>query len=141
MSARAAALVLLAATSLAGCNLELRREHPLGCSGDEERLVRETMYFGAGIPNGGEVDDGAWEAFAAEVITPAFPQGYTMIDAHGAWRGKDGATRSERSRIVVIVHTDAARENAAVRELARRYREQFRQEAVLRERTAVCAAF
>jgi len=141
MSARAAALALLAAALLAGCGVELRREHPLACASDEQRLVRETLYFGAGIPGGGEVDDGAWSRFAADAITPAFPQGYTTIDAHGNWRGQDSATRAERSRIVVIVHTDDAPANAAVRELARRYREQFHQEAVLRERTAACAAF
>ena len=130
-----------AALALAGCNVELRREHPLACSSDEQRLVRETLYFGAGIPGGAEVDAAAWEEFQSDVITPAFPQGYTVLEAHGQWRGTDGVTRGEPSRVVVLVHEDAVRENGAVREIARRYRETFHQEAVLRERTAVCAAF
>ena len=137
----AAALAAAAMLLLSGCSVELRREHPLACSSDEQRLLRETLYFGAGIPGGGEVDAAAWEKFATDVITPAFPQGYTVLDAHGRWRGADAATHAEASRIVIIVHADDARANASVRAIARRYRDAFHQEAVLRERAAVCAAF
>lgn len=138
--ARAAATLALAAM-LGGCNVELLREHPLGCRSDEQRLVRDTLYFGAAIPGGGVVDAAAWQHFEREVLTPAFPQGFSVIDARGSWRGADGAASAEDSRIVVIVHPDDAPSAAAVREFSQRYREMFHQESVLRERSAVCAQF
>jgi hypothetical protein len=143
MNARALAATTCALTALflGGCQIELLREHPLGCRSDEQRLVRDTLYFGASIPGGGEVDAAAWQRFEHEVLTPAFPQGFSVIDAHGNWRGADGATSGEASRIVVIVHADDAQSAASVRKLAQQYRDLFHQQSVLRERVAVCAQF
>ena len=136
-------VVWLATTALAlgGCSIELLREHPLGCRSDEQRLVRDTLYFGASIPGGGEVNATAWQGFEHDVLTAAFPRGFSVIDANGHWRGADGAVAREASRIVVIVHTDDAQSAAEVRRVAQRYREMFHQESVLRERSTVCAQF
>lgn len=106
-----------------------------------EITVRDTLYFGRSIPGGGRVDDAAWARFEAEVLLPAFPQGYSLVDAHGRWRGADGSTASEDSRLAVLVHADDAASAARVREIAAAYRTRFHQEAVLRERSAVCTAF
>lgn len=132
-----AALLVL----LGGCQLDWVREHPLGCRLDEQLAVRDTLYFGRAIPGGGEVDDAAWHAFETATLLPAFPQGYTVLDANGRWRGDDGATIGEASRLVIIVHADDSTRDAGVREVIARYRTQFRQESVLRERAAVCASF
>lgn len=140
MSLRVTAVHAVAAIALAGCSVEMLREHPLGCRSDERSLVRDTLYFGASIPGGGEVGAAAWSRFEDEVLTPAFPRGYSVLDAHGKWRGADGATIGEPSRIVVLVHGDDAASADAVRSIARRYQDAFHQEAVLRERTVVCAA-
>jgi len=129
------------ALALGGCSIELLREHPLGCRGDEQRLVRDTFYFGASIPGGGEVDATAWQGFEHDVLMPAFPRGFSVIDANGHWRGADGTVARETSRIVVIVHADDAQSAADVRRVAQRYRETFHQESVLRERSTVCAQF
>lgn len=132
----AAALALLG-----GCQLDWVREHPLGCRADEQLAVRDALYFGRSIPGGGEVDDAAWQAFEASTLLPAFPRGYTVLDAAGRWRGEDGRTIGEASRVVIAVHADDRDTDAAVRDVIARYRTQFRQESVLRERTAACASF
>lgn len=132
-----AALLVL----LGGCQLDWVREHPLGCRLDEQLAVRDTLYFGRSILGGGEVDDAAWHAFETATLLPAFPQGYTVLDANGRWRGDDGKTIGEASRVVVIVHADDGASEAAMRNVIARYRAQFRQESVLRERSAVCASF
>lgn len=132
----------LACAGTLGCAGAWVREHPpLGCRAGEQALVRDTLYFGRSIPGGGRVGDGDWNRFEHDVLLPAFPQGYSVLDAHGRWRGDDGATIGEDSRIVVLVHADDAAAAAAVRAVAAAYRERFRQESVLRERAAVCAAF
>jgi Protein of unknown function (DUF3574) len=140
MLVRAATLIALA-TMAGGCSIELLREHPLGCRSDEQSLVRDTLYFGASIAGGGDVDAAAWHGFERDVLTPAFPQGLSVIDAHGTWRGAGGASISETSRIVIIVHADDAQTAAELRKITQRYRDMFRQESVLRERSTVCAQF
>jgi hypothetical protein len=141
MKRAAAGCALLAALALGGCRLDRLREHPLGCRAGEQALVRDTLYFGRALPDGGDVEDGAWRRFEHDVLAPAFPRGYSVLDASGHWRGADGQALAERSRVVIIVHADDAAAAATVRDVAARYRSLFRQESVLRERSAVCATF
>ena len=136
-----AATIAIIALVCGGCQLELVREHPLGCRSDEQSLVRDTLYFGATIPGGGEVGDADWRQFENDVLTPAFAQGYSVLEGNGHWRGADGKDTHERSRIVIITHADDSASAQAVRNIAQRYRERFRQESVLRERSTVCAQF
>ena len=134
-------MLALVTPLLGACNVQWRREHALACRSDEHLLVRDTLYFGAEIPAGGEVDDAAWQHFEHDVLAPAFAQGFSVLDARGDWRGADGETRGERSRIVVIVHADTEQLARAVRDVAARYRERFQQESVLHEHDVVCAQF
>ena len=131
------------ALSLAGsgCAVEWTREHKVYCRMDETLGVRETLYFGRSIPGGGTVEDAAWKRFEDDAIARAFPNGFTVLEARGAWRGADGAMTSEPSRVVAIVHADDTASDAAIRDIVKRYRAEFHQEAVLRERAAVCISF
>ena len=137
----ACAALAAAVFALGGCHADWVREHPLGCRADEQALARDTLYFGRAIRGGGEVDDSAWKRFEETVLIPAFPRGYSVLDATGHWRGADGLALTEPSRIVVIVHADDAATAATLRDVVARYRTLFHQESVLRERSAVCAAF
>ncbi|MGN6520144.1 MAG: DUF3574 domain-containing protein [Dokdonella sp.] len=130
-----------ALAALAGCHAEWVRDHPLGCGSDEQSLLRDTLYFGRATPGGGEVDEANWQRFEAEVLAHAFPRGYTTFDARGHWLGHDGVAVSEASRVLVVVHDRSPSSDAALRAVVAAYRERFRQEAVLRERTVACVAF
>jgi len=129
------------ACMLCGCaNVEWMQKHELYCRMDEKLEIRDTLYFGLSIPSGGSVGDADWTAFADDAIGHAFPNGFTVADAHGTWRGADGSAVSEPSRVVTIVHPDDGTTDAAIRAIVQRYRTTFRQEAVLRERTSVCVS-
>ena len=131
----------LVAPLLDGCNVEWRREHMLACRPDERLLVRDSLYFGAALPDGGEVDATAWGQFENDALTPAFPDGYTVLPARGTWRGSNGITSGESSRIVIVVHPDTTASAAALRDVAARYRKRFHQQSVLHEHGVVCAQF
>lgn len=133
-------MLVLALVALCGCDVEWTRKHELYCRMDEKLELRDTLYFGLSIPGGGRVGEAEWNAFADEAIARAFPNGFTVLDAHGTWRGADGTAVSEPSRVVTIVHPDDAASDAAIRAIVQRYRAAFRQEAVLRERTSVCVS-
>lgn len=121
---------LLAAT---GCTTPA----PLsGAGGIGAAVVSDRLFFGRAIPGGDEVTDAQWAAFVAEEIAPRFPQGFTIYQARGHWRGDDGMPVSEPTMVVEIVHPLAASADAAVNQIATNYRTRFRQEAVLRVRTS-----
>jgi hypothetical protein len=136
-----ALLLAGAAFALCGCAVEWQREHPLGCRLGEQSMARDTLYFGTQMPDGHSVDADAWQRFESDTLAPAFPRGYTVIDANGVWRDADGHTTNETSRIVVIVHADTDGAAAALRDVVARYRDRFNQESVLQEHSIVCARF
>jgi hypothetical protein len=139
----AVAIVCLttALLTLGGCKLDWVREHPLGCRADEKAIVRDTLYFGLAIPGGGDVTQEQWTRFETDVLLAAFPHGFSVLDSHGPWRGADGRYEVEASHMVVILHDDDPASAASLRDVIARYKSMYRQEAVLRERAAVCVAF
>ena len=50
--------------------------------------VRTELLFGAA-----EVDTPSWARFVAGAVTPRFPDGLTILDARGQWRGPGGILR------------------------------------------------
>lgn len=86
------------------------------------------LYLGRDSPQG-EVDDAQWQAFVADSVAPRFPNGFTVFDARGHWRGDSGAVANEGTRVVEVVRGDA--DAPAVDAIAEAYRRRFAQEAVL----------
>src|SRR5690242_10421816 len=66
-----------------------------------EKFIRTELYFGRNIPTGGTVSESDWQKFVDEVVTPRFPDGLTVLDADGQWRGKDGSIAREESKVIV----------------------------------------
>jgi hypothetical protein len=97
--------------------------------------VDDRLFFGRVIPGGGEVTDSQWNAFVAEVIVPRFPEGFTVWRANGHWKGDDGASVSEQTWVLEIVHRRDPAVDAKLEQIALTYRERFNQDAVMRIRT------
>ncbi len=111
------------------------------CAVGDTAMVREVVYFGRNRPGGGTVTDGEWQRFLDEVFTPRFPAGLTVVEATGRWRGESGVVEQERSEVVTLLHAGDDSTRRALEEVVAEYKRRFRQEAVLRERTATCARF
>ena len=111
------------------------------CELGDAPMVRDVLYFGRNRPSGGVVTDAEWQQFLAEIVTPRFPDGLTIVEATGQWRGKSGAIEQERSEIVTLLHKGDESAKAAVVAITAEYTRRFHQEAVLRERTTTCAKF
>lgn len=105
-------------------------------------MVESRLFLGEGLPEGGVVDDGAWQAFLTEVVTPRFPGGLTVVDARGQWRDPADATIvREPTKILVLVHPPGVTADAAVDAIAGEWKRRFRQKSVLRVDAPVRAAF
>ena len=106
-----------------------------------EGMVIERLFFGRSIPGGGVVAEEEWRTFVRDVVTPRFPDGFTVLRGEGQWRGADGGIAREDVVMVEIVRPAGAAGDAAVVEIAEEYKRRFRQEAVLRITLPVQARF
>lgn len=100
--------------------------------------MREQLYFGRGLPGGGEVSDSAWQRFLEAEIMPRFRDGLTLVEATGQWRCRAGPTVRERSWVPVLYHQAEEGAEQAVASVVDAYKKAFEQEAVLRDRDMTC---
>ena len=99
------------------------------CAAGRDAAWREyKVYCGMSSKNG-EVTEDALQRFCDKHVSAAFPDGYTVLDASGYWRSGSDTTAKERSKVILIVAPADAREK--VLSVARQYRKEFDQEAVL----------
>ena len=102
---------------------------------ETNQWMRTELYFGRSIPSGGKVSNAAWRKFVKTHVTPAFPEGSSVIDAKGQWRdSKTGKTISERSKVLVVLYKQQDQEatNQALEKVADAYIKQFHQQSVMR---------
>ena len=99
------------------------------------------LYFGRNIGDEPGVSDADWRAFLDEEVTPRFPDGLTVIDAAGQWRGQSGAIGREASKVLVIVLSGEPDDRARLDALRDAYKRRFRQEAVMLIERRACIAF
>jgi hypothetical protein len=99
-----------------------------------EKFIRTELYFGRNKPKGGTVSEDDWQAFVDEFVTPRFPDGLTILDADGQWRGKDGSIAHEQSKVIVLLYPRKLRRtmNPKIEEIRAEYKRRFTQEAVMR---------
>lgn len=110
------------------------------CVAPLKPAVSVELYFGRAKPDGGEVSDAEWEDFLATAVTPRFPDGHSVIEVMGQYRGSSGRAVSERSKRLHIVVFDSPAHLARIAEIIDLYRQRFRQESVLRTERSLCAA-
>lgn len=128
-------LLLAAMLALSGCAAS-----SLSCGPGATAQVSEVLYFGRDMP-AGEVSAADWAAFLRDAVTPRFPAGLTHWEAAGQWRGADGEVQRENSWVLNIVHPDDPAADVLIQRLIEEYRARFRQESVLRVRSAACVSF
>ena len=88
------------------------------------------------------VDDAEWQAFLAEAVTPRFPDGLTVLDAKGQWRGSDDVVQRESSKVLIIlVPNDDEDAEELIEKVIEVYRHEFNQKAVLKTVSKTCVAF
>ena len=131
MSRRRALVLLAARSELAGCSTA----GPCGPSGavcavSEHRAQLAELYFGRNIGDRLDNNNNNNRRFLDEELTPRFPDGLSVIDAAGQWRGQAGLVR-EPSKLVVIVLPGKPDDRTTLAAAANAYKARFRQEAVL----------
>lgn len=97
------------------------------------QAVETTLYFGLDLPDGGVVSEEQWTGFLADIVTPRFPDGFTVLDAYGQWRDPEVANAPvirEKTRVVIIVHSATQAASEAIEEIKSIYLTSFGQKSV-----------
>ncbi|MBX3493868.1 MAG: DUF3574 domain-containing protein [Parvibaculum sp.] len=95
--------------------------------------VQSTLYFGLELSDGGTVGERDWTRFLAEVVTPRFPDGLTVVDAYGQWRNPalaDAPIVRETTKIIIVVHSETPEAAAALANIKAEYMDRFGQKSV-----------
>ena len=98
------------------------------------------LFFGLSKIEDGkqiEIGEGDWQAFVADTLTPAFPDGFTVVDAAGHFHSATLVTARERARLVMIVHRADAGVALSLDRVVAEYKRRFAQQEVLRISTPV----
>jgi hypothetical protein len=104
------------------------------------RLVSDTLYFGTSTAKG-PVTAKQWDSFLGLVVTPRFPDGLTVWDAQGQWRGKSGIIGKENTKVLLLIHPNSPDSNRAIQEIIDAYKKKFRQESVMKVRSLADVSF
>ena len=98
-----------------------------------QRFVRTELFFGTATP-GDIVTEERFLAFLDTEVTPRFPDGLTLFKGHGRFTGQNGVLIKEEPFMVILLHPyeHFKVSNRKIEEIRRLYKEQFRQESVLR---------
>jgi hypothetical protein len=127
-----AALALL----LAGC----AGFAPSTCPPGLETMTEAQLFLGGNIAGGGQVSEADWQSFLDDEVTPRFPDGLTVEDAAGQWRGAGGVVREPSKRLTIVLKGSADEQSklSAIREA---YKRRFRQDSVLLLEYRGCGSF
>ncbi len=121
----------------------------VACSGDgasrcpegTEEFVEYQLFMGRSNASGEVVDDGAWESFLEESVIPRFPDGLTVLDGRGHWRGAGGLAYEERSKLLIVLAPPGEEPLRLTNEISAEYEGRFMQESVLRAISDACVSF
>jgi hypothetical protein len=111
------------------------------CRPPLEPWTQVELYFGRDLGGGAVVSEEAFEDFLAEVVTPLFPDGLSVVDVAGQFRDSAGMIVREPTKLLSLLVPDAAGVAPDVETIVVAYKERFDQQSVLHAEQPVCVGF
>lgn len=106
---------------------------------------RAELYFGLGDDGASaEVrgnDDVRWRQFLDEVVTPRFPDGFTVLDGYGQWQRRDAATPERLRTKIVVILFQGAKARAALDAIRTEWKQRTGDQSVLLTLTPAAVSF
>jgi hypothetical protein len=140
MKALGAIVIALGLTGLAGC-ASLSPEPLPACPAGQEAHRTAQLFFGRNIGDKPGVSDADFRKFMDEEVTPKFPDGLTVLDGGGQWRGEENKLIREASKVVMIVLPKKRDSQSRIDAVRNAYKTRFHQESVLLITQAACVSF
>jgi hypothetical protein len=112
----------------------------LSLGGACTRQVQARLFFGL-HGSAGTVSEREWALFLAEIVTPRFPNGLTVFEVSGQWRGRASRLEREPARVVEIVHDDSPNAKSFINQIVTVYKARYQQQSVMVTRTDIDVCF
>ena len=135
---RRAAVLAAAGAGLSAC--QTVQEPRLVCPAGQEPRRTAELYFGRSVGDRPGIRDADFRAFADKELSPRFPDGLTVLDGGGKWRGEENKLIREASKVVLIVLPKRRDATAKIDAVRQAYRVRFHQDSVLVVTQATCVA-
>lgn len=106
----------------------------------EPNAVQSTLYFGMKSADGSGVSEQEWTRFLAEVITPRFPDGLTVVQVYGQGgdqQAKPDDVLAETTKMLIVVHPNTAEAAKALGKIKTEYKARFNNLGVFHTDAAV----
>jgi hypothetical protein len=108
----------------------------------EQRMLVAELFFGRSIPGREPLSEAEWRGFAAEIVTPNFPDGFTAFDGEGQWRNPEtGGISRQPTKILLVAAKRTPDLAARLSAVIEAYKSRFRQQSVGLITRDSCAAF
>ena len=138
---RAGALIAaVALTGLTACVSETVVKAP-PCPVGQEAERTAQLFFGRNIGGNPGVSEADFQKFVDQEITPKFPDGLTVLDGGGQWRGEENRLIREASKVVLIVLPKRGDNSARIDAVRNAYKARFHQDSVLLITQTACVSF
>jgi hypothetical protein len=112
------------------------------CPEESRPMARLELIFGMSRKGAEPVTEAEWQEFLDAEVTPRFPDGLTVLNGYGQWKGSDGKVAKEASRILLVWHVPDGTTEARIIAIREAWKARFKQESVLRADDATsCVSF
>jgi hypothetical protein len=108
----------------------------------EQRMLVAELFFGRTIKGRAPLSDAEWAGFAADTITPNFPDGFTVFDGNGQWRNpQTGQIARDPTKVLIVAVKRSADLAGHLQAVIDAYKQRFHQQSVGIVTRDSCAAF
>jgi hypothetical protein len=134
---------LLLPIGLTGCSTVSEPPQPYACLlAAEKRMLVAELFFGRDIPGRAPLSEAEWRAFAADTVTPNFPDGFTAFDGEGQWRNPaTGTIAAQPTKVLLVAAPRSPDLGPRLTAVVEAYKARFRQQSVGIVTRDSCAAF
>ena len=101
------------------------------CPAGQERLRTAQLFFGRNAGEKPRVSEADFRRYVDEELTPRFPDGLTVIDGGGQWKGEENKLIREAAKVVLIVLPNGSEQQPRLDAARAAYKTRFNQEAVM----------
>jgi hypothetical protein len=126
-------IAVVVSLALGGCMTAPKSACPAG----QSQVRTAQLFLGASKV---KLADADLRRFVDQEVTPRFPDGVTVVDGGGQWKGPENQMMRDAAKVVMIVLPPRPDAQARVEAVRAAYRNRFKQESVLILRPASCVA-
>jgi hypothetical protein len=100
------------------------------------------LFFGRAIAGRNDLAEKEWQGFLDDTVAVNLPDGYTVMDASGAWMNPiTHKTTKEPSSVILVALPDSPESLEAVNRIRTAYQVRFHQQLVGMTVTRACGSF